>query len=130
MVPPMERFAQYEPTVARRLMHLPRLQRIGREGLLAKNVLAGFERSHGPLAVKTDGKRVVHDVDAAVGQEACVALMGARNPVRHREATRAVPRARRDGDDLDIAQTAGGAQHSVGNDARRAKDAYADRPLW
>ena len=88
----VEGLHDHEPGVAVvRLRHGPGLVGVGRERLLAQDVLAGLEGGHGPVPVQAVGQRVVDGVDLGVVDQFRIAVEHPGYPVLTGELLRPVP---------------------------------------
>ena len=105
-----------------RLRHGSGLVGVGRERLLAQDVLAGLEGGDGPVPVQAVGERVVDGVDLGVVHQLFVAAQDAGNALLAGEFGGALAVARRHGDDRGAPGPAGGLDQGGGGDAGRPQD--------
>ena len=120
----VEGLHHHQPGVAVvRLGHGPGLVGVGREGLLAQDVLARLEGGDGPVAVQPVGQRVVDGVDVGVVDQLLVAAEHPGDPLLAGELLRPLAVPGGHGDDHRRLRSAGWLDECGGGDAGRPEDA-------
>ena len=85
VVPVVERLHHYEPAAVSRRRDLLGLGGVGRERLLAQDVLAGCDRLQRPLGVQPVRQRVVDRIDVRIADDVVVRCVHLRDLVLARE---------------------------------------------